>query len=615
MTVRSIRVNGRRATWTRADDELTVTPRRGLRKRKRFTTVVVYDGVPQPVGDAEIGLSGFIATDDGTIVAGQPEVADTWYPVNDHPLDKASYTFHIKVPAGLVAMANGELKSSRTRRGSTTWVWVAREPMASYLTTATIGEFDLRAYRRDGIRYWDAIDPDLFTPISPRTGDQYALSQQADSSFKRLTRTISVPAGGSQLSFWVTRATETDWDFMFVEAHPVGSDDWTTLPDLNGHTSDATGNSCPVGWQAIHPFLAHYQTVNDDGSCSATGTTGAWNAASGASDGYEQWAVDLSDYAGQEIEVSISYASDDSVQGNGVFVDDIEVSSGPGSTSFEDDGDTLDGWTAPGAPAGSPGNENDWIAATVEAAPPTRGEIADGSLGRQPEFIGFLSGIFGRYPFSAAGGIVDDVEGLGFALETQTRPVYAPDFFDTPENGDSVVVHELAHQWVGDHVALAAWQHIWLNEGFATYSEWLWSEHDGLATAQEIFDSFAAGIPADDPFWQLPIGDPGPDRLFEIPVYWRGGMTLHALRLQIGDEDFFRLLRRWVRRNAGGNVTTPEFIALAERISGQDLDDFFQTWLFTPAKPPGIEPAGARTRAESRAVANVVNAMRKARKR
>ena len=136
-----------------------------------------------------------------------------------------------------------------------------------------------------------------------------------------------------------------------------------------------------------------------------------------------------------------------------------------------------------------------------------------------------------------------------------------------------------------------------------------------MATAQEIFDSFAAGIPADDPFWQLPIGDPGPDQLFDISVYWRGGMTLHALRLMIGDDDFFRLLRRWVRRNAGGNVTTPEFIALAERISGQDLDDFFQTWLFTPAKPPGIEPAGARTRAESRAVANVVSAMRKARKR
>ena len=203
---------------------------------------------------------------------------------------------------------------------------------------------------------------------------------------------------------------------------------------------------------------------------------------------------------------------------------------------------------------------------------------------------------------------------LGFALETQTRPVYSPDFFDTPENGDSVVVHELTHQWTGDSLALGGWQHIWLNEGFATYAEWLWSEREGLGTAQQIFDNFAT-IPADDPFWTLPIGDPGPDHLFEIPVYWRGGMTLHALRLQIGDRDFFRLLKRWVRLHSGGNVTTPEFIALAERISGQDLGDFFQTWLFTPAKPAGIEPAGLRSRARARAGYAVRAAMKRGVKR
>ena len=154
------------------------------------------------------------------------------------------------------------------------------------------------------------------------------------------------------------------------------------------------------------------------------------------------------------------------------------------------------------------------------------------------------------------------------------------------------------------------WQHIWLNEGFATYAEWLWSEREGLGTAQQIFDNFAT-IPADDPFWTLTIGDPGPDHLFEIPVYWRGGMTLHALRLKIGDDAFFRLLKRWVRLHSGGNVTTPQFIALAERISGQDLGDFFQTWLFTPAKPAGIEPTGLRSRARARAGYAVRAAMKR----
>ena len=138
--------------------------------------------------------------------------------------------------------------------------------------------------------------------------------------------------------------------------------------------------------------------------------------------------------------------------------------------------------------------------------------VVTASFAREPEVVDFLSQTFGRYPFSASGGIVDDVEGLGFALENQTRPIYALDFFTDEETGTGVIVHELTHQWFGDSVAVARWQDIWLNEGFATYAEWLWSEHDGGQTAQEIADLNYTEIPADDPFWQLTIGDPGPDR-------------------------------------------------------------------------------------------------------
>ena len=155
-----------------------------------------------------------------------------------------------------------------------------------------------------------------------------------------------------------------------------------------------------------------------------------------------------------------------------------------------------------------------------------------------------------------------------------------------------MIVHELAHQWVGDDLALEAWQHIWLNEGFATYMEWLWSEDGGGDTAQEIFD-FYAGFSEDDPFWDLEIGDPGPENLFHGAVYDRGAMTLHALRLEIGDEDFFRLLRRWTAQQSGGNVRTDEFIALAERVSGEQLDAFFTTWLFTPEKPASLGDVAA----------------------
>lgn len=585
LTVRSVTVNGRAATWSRTEHELTVTPSRGLNNRSYFFAVVQYDGVP-------IGLegAGFIHTDDGALVVGQPHAATAWFPANDHPIDKAALAVNITVPSGLQAVSNGTLLRTRSRPGWDTFTWTAWEPMAPYLAMLAIGEFDVSEYEADGLRFWDAIDPDLFNvPELPRTGDQFAYSQVANFGYKRLTHTVTVPADGAELSFWIKRNTEPNWDYTFVEAHTVGADDWTTLPDLNGHTTQGTGRVCPF-WLGLHPFLEHYQTDNGDGTCSPSGTSGDWWAVSGVSADYEEWAVDLADYAGSTVEVSISYASDDTVQGRGNVVDDVTVSTGEGTTSFEDDGDTLDGWTVPGAPEGSEPNANDWIAATTDIAPPTFGSIAEASFARQPEILSFLADYFGPYPFSAAGGIVDDVDGLGFALENQTRPIYSKGFFDDTISGDAVIVHEYAHQWYGDSLAIDRWQHIWLNEGFATYAEWLWSEHEGLGTVQENFDFFYSR-PASSPFWTVLTGDPGPDNVFHPTVYDRGAMTLHQLRLTIGDDVFFKLVPRWARLNRNGNVNTDQFIALAERMSGQQLDDLFQTWLFTPSKP--VLPAAA----------------------
>jgi hypothetical protein len=201
-------------------------------------------------------------------------------------------------------------------------------------------------------------------PFDPHTGTYYAHSQIGDQSYKRLTRTITVPAGGATMSFWTSYNTEPDWDFVMVEARTAGQDDWTTLPDTNGHTSTSTGASCPAGWFDIHPFLQHYQTLNADGTCSPVGTTGnpagSWNAASGSSGGWQQWSVDLGAYAGKQVEVSIAYVSDWSTQGLGDFVDDIVVSTGEGTTSFEEDADPMDGWTVAGPPAGSAPNPNNF---------------------------------------------------------------------------------------------------------------------------------------------------------------------------------------------------------------------------------------------------------------
>ncbi len=528
MTVRSVKVDGRSAAWTRVGQELKISPARGILKRDAFTVVIRYDGVPEPTLDPFGGTSGFIATDDGMDIAGQPHGAATWFPANDHPLDKASFTFEVTAPKALQVVANGRLQDKRTHGPTTTWTWDAPDPMATYLATVDIGQFDIHQYRKDGIRFVDAIDPDLFAKTEPRTGTQYAYSQAADASYKRLARKIAVPASGATVSFWVNRNTEPGWDFFFVEAHAVGSDAWTTLPDVGGNTTDDTGFSCPFGgWQGIHPFLAHYQHDNGDGTCASTGDTGSWNAATGKGAGWEHWTVDLSAYAGQDAELALSYASDEIVQKAGVFIDDIVVSTGVGSTSFEADGDTFDGWTVTGPPNGSPGNDNDWVAATSALAPPTVGANAKEALDRQPEILRFLASNFGPYPWSDAGGIVDDVEGLGFALETQTRPIYSKDFFEDP-GSEWVVVHEDAHQWYGDSLAVHGWRDIWLNEGFATYAEWLWSEAQGNDSAQAIFDNFA-GIPDDDGFWAMTIGDPGPGAEFDYPVYARGAMTLHTL--------------------------------------------------------------------------------------
>ena len=251
-----------------------------------------------------------------------------------------------------------------------------------------------------------------------------------------------------------------------------------------------------------------------------------------------------------------------------------------------------------GRARGQPGEHLD-LAGRCVRPPAEHGGNARAALNREPAALRFLSRVLGPYPFKQAGGIVDNDPGLGFALENQTRPIYSKDFFTIADvENDSVITHELAHQWVGDNLAVARWKHIWLNEGFATYMEWLWSEDQGRGTAQEIYDDVSS-IPADDDFWHLTIGDPGPGDLFNGSVYYRGALTLHALRLRIGDTNFFRLLRRWTAIHSGGNVATHQFISLAEQISGQDLNAFFKKWVFTASKPAGLDNAALRRGAGS----------------
>jgi hypothetical protein len=203
-------------------------------------------------------------------------------------------------------------------------------------------------------------------PFDPRFGTQYVYSQVADVAYKRLTREITVPDGGGSLAFWTSYDTEADWDFLFVEARTPGEENWTTLPDSNGHTSQDTGDSCPEGWVELHPHLARYQTWDGDSSCTATGDAGGvWNAASGNSAGWQEWNIDLTGYAGQTVEVSIAYVSDWATQGIGVFLDDITLPDGS-STSFETG---LDGWAITGPAEGSAPNANNFVVTDASGFP------------------------------------------------------------------------------------------------------------------------------------------------------------------------------------------------------------------------------------------------------
>jgi hypothetical protein len=189
--------------------------------------------------------------------------------------------------------------------------------------------------------------------FEPHSGDYYVYSQQADRSYKRLGGTFTLPAGSPTLTFWASYDIEPDWDYAFVEINEVGTDTWTTLPDLGGLTQTGTGDSCASGWvDDIHPFLAHYM----DEGCNPTGTTGEWHAITANSGGWQQVQIDLSAYAGKDVELYISYASDWGTQNLGVFLDDIELSGYP-LEDFEVD---YGMWQPSAPPPGSP-ESNNWL--------------------------------------------------------------------------------------------------------------------------------------------------------------------------------------------------------------------------------------------------------------
>ncbi|MGH2925010.1 MAG: M1 family metallopeptidase [Solirubrobacterales bacterium] len=374
LRVGSVKVDGSAAGFRRRGQELVITPSRAIESGRRFDVRVRYRGHPHPVIDPDGSKDGWIPTNDGAFVADEPQGSPTWFPCNDHPSDKATYSFRVTVPTGITAVANGRLNRRIRHQRHTTFVWSEDAPMATYLATATTGRFQVTRSTADGIPSYVAIDP---TQVSAAT-----------------------------------------------------------------------------------PVLAKTSAI-----------------------------------------------------------------------------------------------------------------------------LRLYSRRFGAYPFDQTGAIVDRAPSVGYSLETQTRPLFnwAPD--------QLTLAHELAHQWFGDAVTPRRWRDIWLNEGFATWSEWLWAQHQGESTTRARLRSLYATPAGDRGFWSPPPADPGrPANLFDGTIYDRGGMTLEALREKVGGAAFTRILRDWVAQHRYGNATTREFIDLAVEKSGmQGVRNFLHAWLYRPiqrGKPP-----------------------------
>lgn len=379
-TIDLIAVNDRPARFLRAGRELGVTPLEPLRAGEPFTVTVRYAGVPNSDLSGRSFAAGWTRYDNGVFVASEPAGAARWFPVNDHPRDKAAYTFRITVPEPYVVAANGLLQATVDWGERVTFVWQTDYPMASYLATVNIAEF--------------------------------------------VVETLDGPDGLPIRNYFPARLAET-------------------APQV-----------------------------------------------------------------------------------------------------FE----------------------------------------------RTGEMIAYFSELFGPYPFEAYGVVVADAP-LFFALETQTMSLFGaevvpnalPDIVSRWMSAESVVAHELAHQWFGNSVTPDTWQDIWLNEGFATYAAALWTGHaHGEQAFEQTMRDYYRAIQGRG----YTPGDPGPQQLFGQGVYPQGAWTLHALRLRVGDDAFFEILRTYYDRFKYANASTADFIAVAEELSGEDLTAFFGSWLYDGGAPP-----------------------------
>ncbi|MCM0619281.1 M1 family metallopeptidase [Nocardioides bruguierae] len=232
-------------------------------------------------------------------------------------------------------------------------------------------------------------------------------------------------------------------------------------------------------------------------------------------------------------------------------------------------------WKLPGKPASG-------VPVSVVAGDLDRAAFHD-AFGRQHEMVDVFEEHFGPYPFDSYRVVVTD-DDLEIPLESQTLSTFGRNLVRGDWDATRLIAHELAHQWFGNAVTLRDWKDIWLHEGFACYSEWVWSEASGGPTAAQQAARYYGGL--EEKPEDLLLVNPGADLMFDDRVYKRGALTLHALRVEVGDKRFFAMLRAWVKDFAGASVTTEDFLAHASKETGVNASVLLRPWLHETDLPP-----------------------------